>query len=216
MKKNLSMWLLALAMLMLASCGGGSNGYSGVFGELFNAKYEIIDNDKISEFYDNYNSKLAKTPIPIEVDKNVPLETAGINRVEDMSFYASAKTTRGGVYSGYTSWAEPKNDDESYEFDLHFAVLLCDKDGNPIYSVPLAIYGLQRSTLRQRIVNPIGTEVELNFGIDYSQFYVQKLSVVERIRIVDANENGDLIKQLSQTLKEEKNAFDEQQAQTTK
>lgn len=204
--KKIFIGAAALAVLMLASCGGSSES-GGLFGKFIDAAY-TYDSEKLSDFYIEQNEALVQTPIAVEVDADVPLQTAGVNGVkENMDFYCDATITRAGVYQANTCWAEPKNDDERYDFDMRFEVLLCDKDGTPVYSVPCSVYGLEKSTLQKRVVNPKGTTVQLNFGIDSKPFYAELLVNVERIRIVDRKANAELIDQLSRSVKQAEQDF---------
>ena len=219
MKKNVKQFKVYFAMtvsaLVMISCGGESKSgeYGGLFGELLNEHYSADDNDAKDKFYWEYNNKLRETPIPLEIDTDVPLQTDGVSRVSNpMNFYCNAKTTRGGICLMGNCWVEPTTDDEAYNFDMHFELVMLDKDGNAIYSVPLTISGLEKSNYNKRVVNPTGTEVELNFGVDTKPFYAQKLSAVERLRIVDRKANAEMLDELAKLVKAEEQEFDNNQA----
>lgn len=205
--KKIFISVAALAVLVLTACGDSSKS-GGLFGKFIDAEYASYDSEKLSDFYFEQNEALTKNPIAVEIDADVPLQTAGVNSVQaNMNFYCDATTTRAGVYQANTCWAEAKTDDESYDFDMRFEVLLCDKEGKPIYSVPCSVYGLEKSNLQKRIVNPKGATVQLNFGIDTKPFYAQLLANVEHIRIVDKKANIELIDQLSRSVKQAEQDF---------
>lgn len=218
MKKNVTMFMTAFAVIVAAlvmfSCGGGSKSgeYGGLFGELLNEHYSADDNDTKDKIYWDYNNKLRENPIPLEIDAEVPLQTNGVSRVENpMNFYCNAKTTRGGVFLMGSCLVEPTTDDEAYNFDSRFELVMLDKDGKAIYSMPITISGLEKCSYNKRVVNPSGTEVELNFGVDTKPFYAQKLSAVEHLRIVDKKANAETLDEIAKAVKEEEQEYNNNQ-----
>lgn len=205
-----------LALLAIVACGKGKSGeYSGLFGDLLNEQYSTDDSETKDGFYYEYNEKLKENPIPLEIDADVPLQTNGVNRVEaPLNFYCKAKTTRGGVYQLGSCWVEPTTEDEKYNFNTRFALVMLGEGGNAIYSVPLSIYGLEKCSYNKLVVNPAGTEVELNFAVDFKPFYAKKLSAVRSLRIVDRTANVAMLDELAKTVKAEEREYDN--SQTTK
>lgn len=216
MKKNVRMFAALLAMLAIAACGNGNSGeYSGLFGDFFNELYSPADTDAKDKFYQERNDKLRDNPIPLEIDADVPLLTNGVNRVENpLNFYCDAQITRGGVYQMGNCWAEPATEDEKYNFNGRFALVMLGEDGNAIYSVPLSISGLEKCSYNKLVVNPAGTEVELNFAVDFKPFYAQKLSAVRSLRVVDRTANAAILDELAKTVQAEEREYDNNQ--TTK
>lgn len=213
MKKNVSMFVALLATLAIASCGNGKSGeYSGLFGDFFNEHYSSADSDAKEKFYQECNDRLRENPIPLEIDADVPLQTNGVNRVEDpLNFYCVAKITRGGVYQTGSCWAEPATEDERYNFNGRFALVMLGEDGNAIYSVPLSIYGLEKCSYNKLVVNPAGTEVELNFAVDFKPFYAKKLSAVRSLRVVDKTANAAMLDELAKAVQAEEREYDNNQ-----
>lgn len=213
MKKNVRMFVALLSTLAIAACGNGKSGeYSGLFGDFFNEHYSAADNDAKDKFYYEYNEKLQENPIPLEIDADVPLQTNGINRVENpLNFYCNAKITRGGVYQMGSCWAEPTTEDEKYNFNMRFALVMLGEDGNAIYSIPLSIYGLEKCSYNKLVVNPTGTEVELNFAVDSKPFYAKKLSAVRSLRIVDRTANAAMLDELAKAVQAEEREYDNNQ-----
>lgn len=212
MKKNVTKIVTLLTVsLVMASCGNGgssSGKYGGLFGELLNEHYSTDDGDARDKFYWDYNDKLKENPIPLEIDADVPLQTNGVSRVKNpMNFYCDAKTTRGGVYLMGSCLVEPTTEEENYNFNARFELVMFDKDGKAIYSVPLSVYGLEKCSYNKRVVNPVGTEVELNFGVNTKPFYAQKLSAVERLRIVDRSANAKMLEELAKAVKAEEQEY---------
>ena len=101
----------------------------------------------------------------------------------------------------FLKWAQ------NYNFNARFELVMFDKDGKAIYSVPLSVYGLEKCSYNKRVVNPVGTEVELNFGVNTKPFYAQKLSAVERLRIVDRSANAKMLEELAKAVKAEEQEY---------
>ena len=208
MKKLIYLSLLSLP-LFIAACGNDSKlPNDGLLGDLPN----IYLNYDVNKNYDEIVSKMFEDKgIPVEVDNDVPLtvENMYFNKTigsTSVKFVGEAKIKRAGVYDAATAWADPKNDDEAYDFYWRIGMLMYDKEGEPIYAPDFLLTGLQKSGL-QRIVNLEGAACNYTFTISLpptDTLKLTRLANVAKIMLIDRKgEHADEYNQIKE--EQEKN-----------
>ncbi len=189
MKKLIYLSLLLLTLFM-AACGNDSKlPNDGLLGDLPNTYL----NYDVNKDYEEVISKMFEGKgIPVEVDNDIPLNVENMHFSEtigstSVKFVGGAKIKRAGVYDATTAWADPKNDDEGYDFYWRIGMLMYDKEGKPIYAPDFLLTGLQKSGL-QRIVNQEGTACNYTFTISLpptDTLKLTRLANVAKILLID-------------------------------
>lgn len=210
MKKLIYLTLLSLALFM-AACGNKESSLpnDGLLGDLPN----MYLNYDVSKNYEEVVSKLFEDKsIPVEVDNDVPLtvedmyfsKTIGSTSVK---FVGQAKIKRAGVYDATTAWADPKNDDEAYDFYWRIGMLMYNKEGKATYAPEFLLTGLQKSGLK-RIVNQEGTICNYTFTISLpptDTLKLTRLANVAKIMLIDRKgEHADEYNQIKEEQEKEK------------
>jgi len=178
----------------------------------FETAHEI--SERMEQYLDKYNEKIASTAIPVEVAKGIPLEvlnggitsvrTVSIGKME-ISFKGQVKQKEDGYYvmaRGFFDKGETPAD--HYEY-ARLGLMMYGKDGKPILACSgsavspskFGVYELRKTLL------PAGTEHDFLVTVLADECRLERMAKVATIRIIDFWDHKEERKRLEQEIEEE-------------